>query len=375
MLLLRILRSAVLVTPGAAPGRAAGRVPAAAAGAALLFLSTFASGHAAAQPNAPPPLQLEGPRIGLAEAVERTLRNSPSLFDAEQAVVEREGVAQETQGLFDTLLFFDTQFQMRQLELLSGQFGGELRRRVPLELAAGCDPPICNPAFPGMLDPAADNLARGAFEDGSVLFGECSDADELFVFSIEGSRDVTICFDAAGQQKIQILSDVDGQLVSSDQVATLARIQAIINILQLDIAGGVDGQIQNLIEALQDEIREIVRQLRITSDIFRLSRFNLGVIPEVEQFLELSAEVGSRWQFRSGPALTATLSLLGREDNYADKPLLVGFGDALPPNTFSLSAGLTLDVPLAAGRGKLATSGTSRAREGPAGGLPAHRSR
>lgn len=361
MLLLTILRSAVAV--GATPGRAAGSLRAMAFGAVLVSMATLASGTLGAQPSAPPRFQLEGTRIGLAEAVERTLRNSPSLFDAEQAVVERQGVAQETLGLFDTLLFFDTQFQMRQLELLSGQFGGELRRRVPLELAAGCDPPTCNPAFPGMLDPAADNLARGQFSDGSVLFGDCSDADELFLLSIEGGRDVTICFDAAGNQQIQIISSVDGQLVSSDQLATLARIQAILNILTLDLGVDIEGQVQNLIDALQDEIREIVRQLRLTSDIFRLSRANLGVIPEVEQFLELSAELGSRWQFRSGPALTATLSLLGREDNYADKPLLVGFGDALPPNTFSLSAGLTLDVPLAAGRGKIATSGTSRAAE------------
>ncbi|HUP22350.1 MAG TPA: TolC family protein [Thermoanaerobaculia bacterium] len=364
MLFLRIIRSAVLVgAPAGAPGRAGSFIWARAASAAFVLMSIFVPGSLAAQQGAPPALQLEGPRIDLAEAIDRTLRNSPSLFDAEQSVVEREGVAQETQGLFDTLLFFDTNFELRQLGLLSGQFGGELRRRVPIELAAGCDPPICDPAFPGMLDPAADALARGAFEEGSVLFGDCSDSDELFVFAIQGGRDVTICFDAAGQQKIQIISDVDGQLVSSDQLATLARIQAIINILQLQLNGEIDAQIGNLIKSLQDEIREIVRQLRTTADIFRLSRFNLGVMPEVEQFLELSAEVGSRWQFRSGPALTATLSMLGTEDNYADKPLIVGFGDALPPNSFSVSAGLTLDVPLAAGRGRLATSGPSRAAE------------
>jgi outer membrane protein TolC len=351
---------------GGAPVRAPRRAGSSAwplAASAIVALSwAFAPGGVAAQ-QAAPRLQLEGTRIGLAEAVDRTLRNSPALLDAAQAVVERGGVAQETQGLFDTLLFFDTQFQVRQLELLSGQFGGELRRRVPIELAAGCDPPICNPAFPGLLDPAADQLARGQFESGSVLFGDCSDSDELFVFAIQGGRDVTICFDAAGQQKIQIISDVDGELVSSDQLATLARIQAIINILQLDLGGEIDEQIENLIRSLQDEIREIVRQLRITSDIFRLSRANLGVIPEVEQFLELSAEVGGRWQFRTGPALTATLTLLGREDNFADKPLVVAFGDALPPNTFSLTGGVTLDIPLAAGRGRLATSGTTRAAE------------
>jgi outer membrane protein TolC len=352
--------------PAGAPRRAGRPAWATAASAVFVLMWTFAPGSLAAQQSASTGLQLEGTRIDLAEAVERTLRNSPSLLNAEQAVVEREGVAQETQGLFDTLLFFDTQFQLRQLELLSQQFGGELRRRVPIEFAAGCDPPLCDPndiRSLGVLGPAADNLARNQFTEGSVLFGDCSDSDDLLVFSIQGGRDVTICFDASGQQKIQIISDFDGQLVSSNQLATLARIQAILNILRLDLDGEIDGQLQNLISALQDEIREIVRQLRLTSDIFRLSRLNLGVMPEVEQFLDLSVELGGRWQSRSGPALTAALALLGREDNYADKPLQVAFGDALPPNTFSLTASLTLDVPLAAGRGKLATLGTSRAAE------------
>ena len=310
---------------------------------------------------------LTGPRIELVEAVSRTLRNSAVLADAEQSVLERGGVAMETEGLFDPLLFFDNQFLLRQLELLSGQFGAEMRRRVPVEFAAGCDPPLCDPNDPesiGELNKAADALARGQFSAGSLLFQPCNDIDSLLVFTLQGGRDVTICVDAAGNPRaIEIVSNFDGDLITSEQLSTLVRIQTILDILQLDLGVGLDEQINDLINSLQDEIREIVRQLRTTAAVFRIGRANLGTIPEVEEFLELTAELGNRWQFRNGLALTGTLSLLGREDNYVDKPRIVAFGDAAPPNTFSLTAGVTLDIPLAAGRGRIATYGTSIAAQ------------
>ncbi len=104
-------------------------------------------------------------------------------------------------------------------------------------------------------------------------------------------------------------------------------------------------------------MRQIASLLRGSAEIFRIQRNRLGAMPEIEEALEFRFELGRRRQFRNGILLTSSVSLAGTEDNFRDKPLDPLFGDSLAPNTFRVSAGASLQVPLGKGRGKAATAG------------------
>ena len=55
------------------------------------------------------------------------------------------------------------------------------------------------------------------------------------------------------------------------------------------------------------------------------------------------------------------LSLQSSEDNFAGKPLDPVFGDTLTPNVHTATLGLTLDLPLGKGRGRVSADAPERA--------------
>ncbi len=335
---------------------AAGAIPVA---LALLFLGAPRASEAQAESEDPAVLGApSGARLSLEEAVTRGLRNRADTQLAIQRLSEREGAHQEQAGVFDPLFFVDTSFEMRQQELLRSGYDFEVRRRLPPDLAI--------PELERAVGIMVDNLPTSE----SLLFQECTATQDRFnvlVNAPEGPLEVTLCFDGFGElQRIVPRGDLRDSLDLLGVIDVLRKIGSLSDEVSRDLEAG-----------FADRLRVLVRGLRTIIAAMRTQLANLGcfpsdnypaevgfcIFPEIEQSLDLRFEMGQQWRFHNGIAVTASLQLAGTEDNYRGKPLDPVLGDQVAPNTFSTTGSLSLDIPLAKGRGKKATAAALRATE------------
>lgn len=311
---------------------------------------------------------LEGTPISVREAVERTLRNSYNLQKAEQTVAERAGAWQESGGVFDGSMFFDSSFELRQQELLRAQLTPEIKRRVPLELLAIS---LLSPdGPPGALDRAANAIQNRLPTELSLLFDECTDLQERVIIDLDGGRTVTMCLNSDGLPESIDPGGATGGLGSIGSTQSLAEVLRVLQLVRAltDLFGDdLDDALENvgrdIEEGVTDLLRMIASDLRTIAVALRLQRAQLGDLPSEEQQLDLKLELGQRWRYRNGIGLTSSVLLMGSEDNYAGKPLDVAFGDSFSPNTFTTSLGASLELPLGERRGRYATGGPEMAAE------------
>ena len=280
---------------------------------------------------------LPGQTVSLEEAFSRAMQYRAPVAQAVQSISQRQGQYQEARGLFDGIFFLDSRYGVRQLELLNGTRQQEIRRRIPLEFA-----------IPALTD-AADLIIDRLPTSESLLFTECAPDQDLFVVRVDalpGATEVTLCFD--GLLQLQ-------RIVPGEGFEDLIEINEVLEVLRS--IGGLSEEIARDLQAgFADRLRVLVRSLRFMVDSMILQRDSLGDLPEVEQFLQLRFELGRQWRFYSGVTLTASMLLQSTEDNYRDKPLLPSRGDTVFGNTFAVNAGLSVEIPLGKGRGRVAAA-------------------
>ena len=301
---------------------------------ALVISAALAAGahQAAAAPE---------PAITLTEAVARTLRHDPAIRQAREVVAERRAALREASGTFDMTQMLDGHFAFDRQELYGNRWQSERNRRLRFEIASVA------------LDRAADSIMSRLPTAGSLLLDECQlGQTEVVLYTPDDTR-IIVCLNSDGNF---------GGLIFPGAAYSGAQLTAILRSLKA-LDSVIDDLQQDYLEYFSDLMRILARQLRLAASALRIGRERLGPMPDEEQFLELDLVVGYQFRFRNGAALTSSLSFNGTEDNYAGKPLHPLFGDSLFPNAFTSALGMTLDVPLGKGRGRVAAAAPERAAE------------
>ena len=156
----------------------------------LLLASVAAQPGLLAQgttPSAFVPPRLDGPRLGLAAAVDQTLRDSPDLHQAQAALDERRGAQRSAAGAFDGVFSAVPKLNYTRLSLTPTQLQQEVNRRLRFELPAE------------KLDQAAIAIVQAKPTDASLLFSDCRLANTVIQSRSAGKPPAFICFDSNDQ--------------------------------------------------------------------------------------------------------------------------------------------------------------------------------
>ncbi|MBZ0115222.1 MAG: TolC family protein [Thermoanaerobaculia bacterium] len=293
-------------------------------------------------------MENEGPSLTLEEAVSETLRSSQELRLAQARTEEREGALQESSGLFDGSLFADLVYSYEQDALIRGEIGQEIRRRVPMEFAAIAIPPF---GPPGALDRAADQLEAAAPGARTLIVDECRNLETQFIIETPDSGTSTLCLDRDGILQGVV---VDDTAISSEDLDELLDVLYILEVLGQDRDQEIEDNIRQALLGLAGTLRDIAEALRF-------QRALLAGLPSEGTRRESRFELGYRHLFHTGLGLTASINLQGTEMGFDGKVRDPNRGGSLVPTTFTTGVGLRLDIPLARGRGRIATGGSEEA--------------
>ncbi len=300
----------------------------------MVLAAALAAAGAGAQEVAPS-AEWVGPRLGLAEAVDRAILHAPDVAQAGAVYAERQGALREASGLFDSVFTWDNALDYGRKELTPTRRRAERNRRLRFELPAQ------------FLDEIAVGLIQRLPTDNTLLFSDCTGSQT--VISVESSLPGTpifICLNSNGE----IIGVVDpGGTFSSASASDLRFLAFLEGVQGLDAS--IDAISQDYINFFADLLRVLSRQLHITASSLRLQRAWLGDVPDDDETIGFNSDFAYQWRFRRGTALTSTLSLDSSEDNFAGKLRDPRFGDSLNPNLFTTTVGVTLDVPLGRGAG------------------------
>lgn len=321
---------------------------------ALLGALPLPAAAAAARPEPPvtdlaaPPV-LAGPKITLGEAVTSSLRYSYELAREAARVSERHGAWREAQGTFDPTFFVNGAYNQLQEDLVTGELANEIRRRVPAEFSA-----IARPGLgpPGLLDFAADLIESKTPSAAALIVPDCTAFDSRFIVDAGAQGTITLCVDASSNLHGIVL---DGQPAGDD----LARLIATLQVLEA-LGANIQAELQNSIRQI---LLNTIELLRSTAAALRIQRARLGAMPDEQILRDFTLELGNRFLLHNGTLITATLGIIGTEDEFASKPHAAAFGGQVSPDTFTTTAALRVNVPLGRGRGRLAAYGPVQAAE------------
>lgn len=293
-----------------------------------------------------------------AEVVRTTLDKSPRVQLALAQVDERAGQLKSSSGIFDGVVFFNSQVDFIRQALVGEVLKDEKKRRIQLELV--------DRFFTQAANSINAMLEGGDIDESSLLFIEtgqrnlngCSPTQTTVKIDLgpdlEGNDQGTVflCLNAAENfgtvQAIGI--DLANQgTISTDGLRTLylfARLAGLVGPLEQFRA--------ETIALLNDQGRIALRIVRQVAEAARFARRRLGDLPQEQEQIDFQTQLGYRHRFRNGLGLTPTLELRATEDNFAGKPFIVQLGDSTRANLFTATARLALDVPLGKNRGRAA---------------------
>lgn len=304
--------------------------------ATLLAVPAVLGAPARAQtPAGAAPLDLE-------TAVSTALAHSPEVAQAATEVAAQEAALEEALGLFSRRFGLHSLFDYGDSEISPSRRKSELNRRLRLEI-----PP---PEFDTVARQLIDRLpvAAGETNPGSLLYPDCDQATTFFVLrNDDGTLQSVLCF-----------NDQD------ELIGILGRSPNGIDLNAFNLSGlfddlsEIDAELDAFVKAqlalVADEMRTIAIALRLTAASLRLQRQRIGRIPDDQESIRF--ELGGDWQhrFRSGSSFVTTAELVSTEDNYKGKRLTPGYGDSTVPNSFVATFGLSYQVPLGRGGGRVA---------------------
>lgn len=269
------------------------------------------------------PAKSPAPAIGAVTAVQLALDNDPLIHLAREQRRVSEGVVSQSEGSFDTILFFEPVFEHTSSALTADQLKSEsfnkreLLRRLDL-------------VFDAVADEIEEQLASGVF--GPIP--ECQAGEIIIDF---------------GTQR---------QKISCPSPGAIADINSLI-----DVASGL-GE-----DEIADSIREgYRRQLEVLRTVARFIAFtgrellrSLGAIPTIQDRTSLTLTLGLEKLYRNGIYFSPQVQIQGLRDNYRGKPLDPTFGGKGILNTYQSRVGFNLEIPLGKGRGEVSAGASVRA--------------
>jgi outer membrane protein TolC len=101
--------------------------------------------------------------------------------------------------------------------------------------------------------------------------------------------------------------------------------------------------------------------LNLTAYSQRTNLRNIGTVPTVTGSLTTAFDLRFTKLFRNGIVLEPGLILDGFQENYVGKPVSPAFGGKGTPDSIRSIVGVTVDIPLGKGRGKVSTAASENA--------------
>ncbi len=299
-------------------------------GAWVVSLAALAPINAAAQapapanpPNQPVIVKFPQAGVGLVEAVRLTLDNQPSIDLAEAGVERQEGVVQEQTGAFDWTLSSRLFYSYRQQELPEARKEIERNKRAQLRKNV--------------------EQNRETVRKTQVL--------------LDNLRLVPTGATATPQAQIDAIGAVDPQIAAELRIID-ALIAGTTNAQTRDQLLGVRRDlVSRLTDSLNTGLTEAVTGFRTAERTLA----DLGEAPSDEYFYQGNLSVQMSKAFRNGIQFTPFLQTGFEGSNFLDKPRSADFGGKGIEPIYTTKIGGSLMLPLARGRGGVATGGAERA--------------
>ena len=270
---------------------------------------------AVAEPN--PTLDPDQPTMALVDAMEFAVASDPAIRLAEQASHASIGAIDQNRGAFDLNLSAQLSYDGAREYLTDAQLEGERQKRdLFRQLAVN-------------LQRVADDLQDQLGGTGFV-WADCPQGLDITI------GDTPICISGRTQAIFDLYEDMANATNNQDAAAAL-------------------------VEANRRVAGNTVDILNINAYAQRSNLRNIGTVPSINGSLTTALDLRLTKLFRSGIVLEPGLILDGFQDNYIGKPANPAFGGkGLPDNVRSI-LGVTLDIPLGKGRGKVSTAAAERA--------------
>jgi outer membrane protein TolC len=305
--------------------------------------------------------------LSAADAVRETLARDPKVSLALAQVDERSGQYREFSGTFDGVAFVDTKLDVTRQGLAGEVLKEERKRRIQLELV--------DRFFSNAAESINAFLADGDVDETSLLFldtaqrnlNKCSPTQTTVVIDLgtdiagveEGS--VFLCLDSSedfGTVRAIGLGLPGGGSISTESLRTLYFFSRLRG-----LTGPLEDFRRETTALLNDQGRIALRIVRQVAESARFARARLGGLPEEQELVDFSTQVGYRHRMRNGIGVTPTLELKATEENFAGKLRIVQFGDSTKANLFTATARVAVDFPLGRNRGKATVRASELAAE------------
>lgn len=270
------------------------------------------------EPTPTPSAVLQGERITLAAAIQRTLENSPDIARARLEVDRQRGVLQSAAGAFDTLVTFQPSFSRDSSHLTATRLKAEVSRRDQLRQVTQ------------QLSALADGIARGltSQKEEDFVLPDCR-GNQYFVNGFNICSNTTRSSASRGFELLPG-SQKGGSTFSS------------INLLQR----GFEKQGRQLLTS----ILFIIQRGFLPS--FSTQLTSLGGLPSVTETDTLTLDLRAPMTFRDGIVVSPIIFTQGSRTAFAGKADNPLFGGQFTPSLYRGALGISADVPLGRASGR-----------------------
>ena len=309
-----------------------------------------------------PALTLASPELSLSEAVRLTLLHSPQLALSQQDLAFALGRVQELSGLFDGLLSIAPGFAYVQTELRPFLRKQERDKRDGYRRAAEAFEEmsqLLQDVLDGIGDPGLPRCPVDIeFVSGDTATLDIPDEAELAILGEDpdrpsSTRNLRVAVEGFDLSDVCAPAPKIGLQPETYQ-KFLKSINKLANL-------GLDDIIASYLQVPRETLELAFQISEAVGNRARLAFERLGLIPEDEVEKTLFVDAGYSKAFRNGTTVSGNLSLEGGELNFRDKLLDPRFGGLESKNRFPSSVGLTVDIPLGNGRGRVSAAAPERA--------------
>ncbi len=312
------------------------------------------------------------PSLGLADAVNLAVRNSPQIRRAAEQWQAATGRYQQSRGLFDLNLRIAPGFTVTRQQMTPFLLSREIGKRETIQLVAD-EFTALTVVLRQMIENTPTDPVRCpsnlSFDLGSTLLDR-RDPTELAVLGV--SRDLF------SPPAIELKGlPTRGQLTDSGVASVLdlgdiceTPVEPFFSpeafggaIRQIDQSGGLGlGGVLESVSQIPREVRRLQEQIARTVALrAKLTLDKLGPVPTDDLQLNFTGDAGVSKLFRNGLFAELGYQTQSQEHNFIDKPLDPAYGGLGLPDQFYSQIGGRLTIPLLRGFGSTATAGAERA--------------
>jgi outer membrane protein TolC len=265
------------------------------------------------------PSRATGPTLSVVDALRLAIEGNPTIALVHQDSILQRGSLQEATGTFDGALLLETYFRYAQGELLPG-----VRKSI--------------------------GGTRETFRILSTEFDRV--AQDLLDQLEDGTGFVYLDCGASG-----IDLEIGGTpvCISGREAANLQLFIELANDF------GYNALADAIVEASRREVANTAQALQLAAYASRVALRNFGTVPRVEEETTIFFQAAYSKVYRNGMVLSPVVGFEALKDNYVHKNENPAFGGKGIPDKYTAAFGLSLNVPLGKGRGKVSTGAPERA--------------